>query len=34
MLFNMQAVEILNKDNKQDIQLIVPENAKKYIRIH
>lgn len=36
MLFNMQAVEILNKDNKQDIQLIVPENAKnisEYIKL-
>ena len=27
MAFNMQAVEILNKETKQDIQLIVPEKT-------
>ena len=29
MAFNMQAVEILDKDNNQDIQLIIPEETEK-----
>ena len=29
MAFNMQAVEILDKDNNQDIQLIIPEKTEK-----
>ena len=29
MAFNMQAVEILGKDNNQDIQLIIPEKTEK-----
>lgn len=36
MSFNMQAVEILNIDNTQDIQMIVPENTeniKEYITL-